>query len=320
MSSLYTKVTDQILSLLENNHIPWIKPWSSTAGRNTPCNAVSNRAYSGVNTLLLWTTALKGYDLPRFITFGQARRLGGSVKKGEHGYKIYFVKQMTKPKEEHSDEVPATFTMLREYTVFNVQQCEGLPDNIVQPPPPKRINQERRHELADYFLSATRADIREGAGEAYYHPTSDYVSLPGWSQFHGRDAFYNVAFHELTHWTGHSKRLDRQLKNRFGSQHYAAEELIAELGAAFLCSEFGFDTTTRNAAYIQNWIELLRSDNRALFTAASQASKAADYLRQLALQEETEASETLERPDAWHSNVPLTPQTLQSTLPRIPIS
>ncbi len=132
-------------------------------------------------------------------------------------------------------------------------------------------------------LEAGAADIREGHGEAFYVPSRDFISMPAFAGFKGADHFYNVAFHELTHWSGHKSRLDRDLKNRFGSRSYAAEELVAELGAAFLCAEFGFDGDVRSAGYIGNWIELLKADKRAFFTACSQASKAADYLRDLAL-------------------------------------
>ena len=149
-------------------------------------------------------------------------------------------------------------------------------------------NPDTRDELADAFLGLTGADIREGHGEAYYVPSRDFISMPAFAGFKGVDAFYNVAFHELTHWTGHKSRLDRDLKNRFGARNYAAEELIAELGAAFLCAEFGFDGDVRNAGYIANWIELLKADKRAFFTACSHASKAANYLRGLALAEPSE--------------------------------
>ena len=149
-------------------------------------------------------------------------------------------------------------------------------------------NPDARDELADDFLRSTGADIREGHGEAYYVPSQDFISMPAFAGFKGADHFYNVAFHELTHWTGHKSRLDRDLKNRFGSRNYAAEELIAELGAAFLCAEFGFDGDVRSAGYIASWIELLKADKRAFFTACSQASKAADYLRGLALAEPAE--------------------------------
>ena len=149
-------------------------------------------------------------------------------------------------------------------------------------------NPDTRDELADAFLRSTGADIREGHGEAYYVPSRDFISMPAFAGFKGADHFYNVTFHELTHWSGHTSRLDRDLKNRFGSRSYAAEELIAELGAAFLCAEFGFDGDVRSAGYIAAWIELLKADKRAFFTACSQASRAVAYLRGLALAEPAE--------------------------------
>ena len=173
--------------------------------------------------------------------------------------------------------------MLREYTVFNVEQCENVPENIKAGKPMRVRNPDARDALADEFLHSTGADIREGHGEAYYVPSRDFISMPAFEAFKGADHFYNVAFHELTHWTGHKSRLDRDLAKRFGSQAYAAEELIAELGAAFFSAEFGFDGDVRNAGYIANWINLLRADKRAFFTACNRASKAADYLRGLAL-------------------------------------
>jgi antirestriction protein ArdC len=193
-----------------------------------------------------------GYRAPRFLTFKQALELGGNVRKGEHGTKVYFVKQL-QVRDQSADDNSAT-----------------------------RCNPDTRDELADAFLQSTGADIREGHGEAMYVPSRDFISMPAFAGFKGADHFYNVAFHELTHWSGHKFRLDRDLKNRFGSQSYAAEELVAELGAAFLCAEFGFDGDVRNAGYIASWIALLKADKRAFFTACSQASKAADYLRGLA--------------------------------------
>src|SRR5438034_1472570 len=174
--------------------------------------------------------------------------------------------------------------MMREYTLFHTSQCEGLPQYVVNGREAPKTDAERNAD-ADEFLRSTGADIREGAGEAYYVPSHDFISMPAFQAFKGADHFYNVAFHELTHWTGHKSRLDRDLKTRFGARHYAAEELVAELGAAFLSAEFGFDGDVRNAGSIATWIELLRSDKRAFFTACSKASKAADYLRRLALVE-----------------------------------
>jgi len=227
--------------------------------------------------------ASAGYPTPRYLTFKQASEAGGSVRKGEHGFRVYFVKQL-QVRDGEADDVRLV-PMLREYTVFNVAQCEGLSDKVISPQPPKVRNHDDRDKLADEFLASGRADIREGFGEAYYRPSDDYVSLPPFAAFKSADSFYNVAFHELGHWTGHKSRLDCDLRNRFGDRQYAAEELVAELAAAFLCAEFGFDNDLRHAGYIASWIELLKADKRAFFTAASKAQAAADYLRSLALAE-----------------------------------
>jgi antirestriction protein ArdC len=234
--------------------------------------------------LLLWMAQTDGYRTPRFLTFKQAAELGGNVRKWEHGTKVYFVKQLhVHDKGSNDDSATHLIPMMREYTVFNVNQCENLPDSISTGKPMRVRNPDMRDEFADAFLHSTGADIREGQGEAFYVPSRDFISMPAFDAFKGADHFYNVAFHELTHWTGHKSRLDRDLKNRFGAHNYAAEELIAELGAAFLCAEFGFDGDVRNAGYVASWIELLKADKRAFFTACNQASKAADYLRGLDL-------------------------------------
>jgi antirestriction protein ArdC len=280
---LYAEVSERILAELERGAVPWVKPWAATAGQNVPQNAVTNRPYSGCNVILLWLARNRGWSTPRFLTFKQATEAGGHARKGEHGTKVYFVKQLQVKDDDETRVVP----MLREYTVFNVEQCENLPESIKRGKPMRVRNPDTRDALADQFLHSTRADIREGHGEAYYVPSHDFISMPAFEAFKGADHFYNVAFHELTHWTGHKSRLDRDLKNRFGSRDYAAEELVAELGAAFLCAEFGFDGDVRHAGYIATWIELLKADKRAFWTACSKASQAADYLRGLALAEPT---------------------------------
>ena len=281
---LYAEVSARIVAELEAGAAPWVKPWSATPGANTPCNAVSNRPYSGCNVVLLWMAQAAGYRSPRFLTFKQALELGGNVRKGERGTKVYFVKQL-RIRDDVTDDCSSTrlIPMMREYTVFNVDQCQNLPDSISTGKPIRVRNPDTRDELADDFLHSTGADIRVGHGEAFYVPSRDFISMPAFAAFKGADHFYNVTFHELGHWSGHKSRLDRDLKNRFGSRSYAAEELIAELSAAFLCAEFGFDGDVRNSGYIANWIELLKADKRAFLTACSQASKAADYLRGLAL-------------------------------------
>jgi len=162
----------------------------------------------------------------------------------------------------------------------------GCPTRSSIPRRGRRSNPDHRDATIDEFLRATRADIREGHGEAYYRPSDDYVSLPAFGAFKNADQFYSTAFHELGHWTGHKSRLDRDLKNRFGDRQYAAEELVAELCAAFLCAEFSLNNGLRHAGYVKHWITLLRSDSRAFMTAASKAQAAADHLRGLAMRED----------------------------------
>jgi antirestriction protein ArdC len=285
--NLYAEVTARILAELERGAAPWVKPWKSYGVGAQPRNVVTSRPYSGVNVVLLWMAVDQhGYDNPRWLTFKQALDVGGNVRKGEKATRIYFVSSVEKRDAEDGDseQEARRVSFLKEYYVFNVAQCENLPQNITSSERAP-INPDRRDELADEFLSATGADIREGHGEAYYAPSADFVSMPAFGAFTSADNFYSVAFHELSHWTGHKTRLDRDLRNRFGTEAYAAEELVAELSAAFLCSEFGYDGDLRHAAYIENWIRLLKADDRAFFTAASKAQKAADYLRGLALRE-----------------------------------
>jgi antirestriction protein ArdC len=288
---LYSDVTARILAELETGAATWIKPWSATPGLNHPHNAATNRPYSGCNVVLLWMAAHRqGYTTPRYLTFNQCQELGGNVCKGEHGTKVYFVKQLQvrdRSEPEGSDDAIRMVPMLREYTVFNVAQCEGLPSRILTPEAKAPRNKDQRDGLTDEFLSTTQADIREGHGEAYYVPSKDFISLPSFGAFKNADTSYGVAFHELGHWTGAKSRLDRSegMKGRFGDRAYAAEELVAELCAAFLCAEFDIDGELRHAGYIANWIELLTADKKAFFTACSKAQAAADFLRGLALAE-----------------------------------
>jgi antirestriction protein ArdC len=283
---LYAEVSARIVAELEAGAAPWIKPWAATPGANMPCNAVSNRPYSGCNVILLWMAQAAGYRTPRYLTFKQALELGGHVRKGERGTKVYFVKQLEVQEDADGNSQTRLVPMMREYTVFNVDQCDGLPDSVAAGKPMRVRNPDTRDEVADQFLRATGADIREGHGEAYYVPSRDFISMPAFEAFKGADHFYGTVFHELTHWTAHGSRLDRDLKNRFGSRNYAGEELIAE----FLCAEFAFDGDLRHAGYICHWVELLKADKRAFFTACSQASKAADYLRGLALADRAEVA------------------------------
>jgi antirestriction protein ArdC len=281
---LYGEVTDRIVAKLESGVMPWVKGWN--AGTSIPMNATTNRPYSGINVLLYWLAAEEGYSAPRFLTFKQAKDCGGTVRLGEkHKFNVVFYKQLEVPKPgAESDDETRKIPFMRHTAVFNVDQCDNLPDSIRVGPNAGRVNPDNREALADDFIRATGADFREGAGRPCYVPSRDFITVPAWSDFHSLPEYYAAAFHELVHWTGHKSRLDRDLKTRFDKQAYAAEELVAELGAAFLCAEFGFDNAHDNqAAYLAGWLELLKSDKRAIFTAASKAQKAADYMRGLVL-------------------------------------
>ena len=280
---IYADVSARIIAELERGAAPWVKPWSATPGQNTPQNAVTNRPYSGCNVILLWLARNRGWATPRFLTFKQALEAGGHVRKGEHGTKVYFVKQLQVKDGDGEEAETRLVPMLREYIVFNVDQCDGLPDRILAGKPMRVRNPDTRDALADDFLRSTGADIREGQGEAYYVHSHDFISMPAFAAFKGAAHFYGTAFHELGHWTGHKSRIDRDLRHRFGERAYAAEELVAELCAAFLCAEFSIDGDLRHAGYIETWVGLLKADRRAFFTACSKAQAAADYLRHLAL-------------------------------------
>ena len=295
----YAEVTARILAELEAGTAPWVKPWSATPGQNMPCNAISNRPYSGCNVLLLWMARGAGFATPRFLTYKQAQAAGGNVRAGEKGHRVFFVKPYIAKGTDKvtGEETEQRGAIMKAYTVFNVAQCDGLPDSIITGPGIVVRNADQRHALCDEFLAHTGATIREGSGEAYFAPGHDYISLPAFAAFKSGANFYATAFHEITHWTGHKSRLDRNLSTRFGDNAYAAEELVAELGAAFLCAEFSIDGDIRHASYIAAWIKLLKSDPRAFFTAASKAQQAADYLRKLALAD-APASDTSEAPIA----------------------
>jgi antirestriction protein ArdC len=278
---LYQTVTDRIVAQLETGVLPWVKGWS-TGGSMVPMNAVTERPYSGINVLLYWASAEKGWSRPRFLTFKQAKDAGGHVRKGEHGMPLYFFKQLTVEDKASGEE--KHIPMLREYTVFNVSQCENLSDRISSGEYVAALNPDQREYLADQFIGSTGADFREGAGAPCFVPSKDFITVPAFREFHNLPEYYAAAFHELVHWTGAKHRLDRDMKSRFDTNAYAMEELVAELGAAFLCAEFGFDNAHDNqASYLDHWLKVLKADNRAIFTAASKAQKAADYLRSLAL-------------------------------------
>lgn len=273
--ALYESVTNSIIKEMEAGVVPWTKPWKTPraySGSVMPHNSATGRAYSGINIPLLWGAATaNGYGSHQWMTFKQAKALGATVRGGEKATSIVFTKQLTVKEQDEEKK----FGMLRAYSVFNHDQIDGL----AAPKPAEELPEPVRHERAEAFIKATGAEFRNGGDKACYVTGKDFVAIPYQGFFKRQEAFYAVALHELGHWTGAKHRLDRDLSGRFGTKAYAAEELVAEMTAAFLCAHLDITGELRHAGYISNWIELLKEDNRAIFTAASLASKAADYLR-----------------------------------------
>jgi len=275
--TVYEIITDRILAQLEAGTVPWTKPWKGKAGM--PKNLVSGKAYRGINVFLLHTL---GYDSPWFVTFKQATKLGGSIRKGEKGCPVVFWKWPTQAeKETRAAEGKEAFPIVRYYTVFSVRQCEGIEVPKVDVP-------ERQHEpleVAERIVEGMpqRPMIEHGYTGASYSPTDDLVRMPNPERFEARNGYYATLFHELTHSTGDCSRLDRKLYSKraaFGSGDYSREELVAEMGSAFLCGEAGIlnSQVDRSASYIDGWLKSLRNDRRLVVTAAAQAQKASDFI------------------------------------------
>jgi antirestriction protein ArdC len=287
MRNLHQEITDRIVARLRDGVCPWRQPWSGKGHGVMPRNAVTSRAYSGVNVLILWSRAQdSNYSDPRWLTFKQALELGGNVRKGEKGETVIYVAKIIK---EDKDGARRAIPFLKAYTVFNVAQCDNLPTKIVAPNADAHIvNSNTRDEIADAFIASTSADVRHGEARAYYQPAGDFVNMPAFETFTNASRYYGVAFRELGHWTGSEKRLNRTFGKRCGDQAYSAEELVAELTSAFLCGEFGFDNNGVDADYIARWVSFLTDHSSAIVTAAAAASRAVEFMRGLALEDDAE--------------------------------
>ncbi|SJZ60021.1 Antirestriction protein ArdC [Enhydrobacter aerosaccus] len=291
-TSLYDDITNKIIAELEAGRVPWVQPWGTAAAKAPlamPVNAATGRAYSGINVLILWGAVVEhGFPVQSWLTFRQALSLGGHVRKGERGttvvYADRFIPDDEKKRAQETGEEAQAIPFLKRFTVFNVAQCEDLPDGLaVVPPAPEPGLIEPRVEA---LIKATGIDFRIGGDRAFYVPAQDYVQVPPPQSYFEPINWHRTALHELGHATGHASRLGRDLSGSFGSKKYAFEELVAEMNAAFCCASLGINPTVRHADYIGSWLEVLREDNRAIVRAASQASKAADWL--LAFLPETE--------------------------------
>jgi len=279
--SLYDEVTAQIIAQLEEGIFPWVKPWNSgNAVTGLPRNAISGRQYSGINILILWGAVIDGgYPSQDWLTFRQALAAGGCVRKGEKGRTIFYADRFTPDNERHEQgegDTPRSIPFLKRFTVFNAAQCDGLPEKLTAEPAP--LPERELHDQAERLIAATGADFRTGGTKAFYNVGADFVQVPPQPAFTHQIDYYRTALHELGHWTGHKTRLSRDQSGNFGTALYAREELCAELASAFLCAALGIVPTVRHADYLGSWLAVLREDNRAIFKAASQASKAADYL------------------------------------------
>jgi len=270
--SVYEIITSQILAELEKGVVPWRKPWRTLP----PANLVSKKPYRGINTFLL---ALAGYGSQYWLTYRQAQALGGNVRRGERGAKIVFWKFNEYETETADGETEnRTSAFLRYYTVFNLEQTEGLKALLALPP-------ARPIESAEAIIAGMPNPPAYQQGFlACYSPSNDTVTMPSPNAFSSRAEYYSTKFHELTHATGHAKRLGREgfdKPQEFGSESHSREELVAEMGSAMLCGVAGIEQNTlaNSAAYLKSWITRLKSDSRLVISAASAAQKAADYIR-----------------------------------------
>lgn len=271
---VYAIVTDAIIALLEKAIIPWRMPWTQAG---LPKNLVTKRAYRGINVHLLSSL---GYAHNLFLTFEQLKNIGGSVLKGEKATPVVFTKIIEEPPKEGKTEVTKKF-FLRYYWVFNIAQCKDIPESFL---PKENVDNEPLFECQAIIAGMKDAPaIVHEKNEAFYHPALDYINMPELSSFESSESYYGTLFHELIHATGHQKRLNRKeiTENpEFGSEMYSMEELTAEMGACYLksCAGIPMDDLENNAAYIQNWLQVLQNDKKFVVLAASKSQQAVEYI------------------------------------------
>ena len=283
--NIYDTITKGIVEAIENGSGKWQMPWHvSDSSVCRPRNVASGLPYQGINVIALWAKAMvANYPTGLWATYRQWREIGGQVRKGEKGTTVMYYKQL--PLEALDVETGETVRdyrlIARAFTVFNGAQVDGW-----KPWDPVPVDQVETHDRIEDFIDATGADIRSAGSTACYDKFADYITIPDRVRFRGSptssatEGYYATVFHELIHWTGHYLRLARNLSGRFGSEDYAMEELIAELGAAFLCMEFGVTNVPRpdHAAYIGSWLKVLKSDKLAIFAASTHANQAVEFL------------------------------------------
>lgn len=274
---IYAETTNAIIAMLEAGTRPWTPSWDR--GADLPRRA-NGEAYKGINVPILWCAAMTaGYAVPTWLTYKQAAAHGAHVRKGEKGCVVVYASTLVKKgKDANGDDAVEAIPFLKAYTVFNVGQIEGLPAHFYARPETR--NADQRKADADAVMTRAGATIVHGGSRAFYQPSEDLIRLPEFSAFKDADSYYAVAFHELGHWTGAEKRLNRVFGKRFGDKAYAAEELVAEMTAAFVCASVGISAEPRedHASYLDSWLRILKADKRAIFTAASAAQRACDFI------------------------------------------
>ena len=287
-TDVYQKITDQIVSELEKGVRPWLKPWNAehAAGRITRPLRGNGIPYQGINVLMLWSAAMeKGFSAPIWMTFKQAQEFKAHVRKGEQGSLVVYADKIirTETDVDTGEESEHAIPFMKGYTVFNVEQIDGLPERFYAKVEP-RFDSVQRIARVETFFAATGAAVRHGGNRAFYCVSTDHVQMPPIEAFRDAESYYATLAHEVTHATRHPLRLDRDFgRKRFGDEGYAMEELVAELGSAFLSADLELTPEVRDdhAAYIASWIKVLRDDKRAIFSAASHAQRAADFLHGL---------------------------------------
>lgn len=277
---VYQIVTDRIVKMLEAGTVPWQKPWAGG-----PRNLVSKKLYRGVN---VWILAGQRYSSPFWVSFNQAKALGGTVRKGEKGTPVVYwnwIKRAATPEEKaKTGKSEVRMGFIRYSTVFNVAQCDGIPAEKIPTTKAPETTEAQRVEAAEKIAAGyTAVPVNHGHDGAFYRPSTDSIGMPERKSFHSGEEYYSTLFHEMGHSTGHASRLNRKgITNpiSFGSHAYSQEELVAEMTATFLCSEAGIveRTIENSAAYIQNWLTALKNDRKLLVGAASQAQKAAELI------------------------------------------
>lgn len=278
---LYTEVTEGLIEALEQGVRPWAPSWASANKLPPLPRRHCGRPYSGINILILWMQAQeRGYTHATWMTYRQAIELGGRVRKGERGCAVVFASTFTREERTETGEaVQRAVPFLRSYTVFNVEQIDGLPAKRGDAFE-RNTDDAKTISDAELLFGATGATFRHGGTRCFYDRASDSITLPSPSDFITAAAYTSAKAHELVHWTGHGSRCNREFGKRFGDDAYAFEELVAEMGAAFLCAELGLQNETRedHAGYLWHWLQVLRRDKRAIFTAATKAQEAMDFI------------------------------------------